>query len=155
MGRTQVDKLTDRQRRFVEHYAITFNGRVAAIRAGYSQRTATEIASENLTKPHIRAEVARLGQQTADELGITRGYILSGLMTVAEQAMEGIPKFTSKGEPLLDAEGRQVMAQDSAGANRALELLMKHRGDLVDRSAPEASGGVSVTINGVDVQDLR
>jgi len=155
MGRTRDDKLTDRQRRFVEHYATSFNGREAAIKAGYSQRTATEIASENLTKPHIRAEIARLGQRTADELGITRGYVLSRLATVVERAIEGIPKFTSKGEPLLDAEGHQVMVQDSAGANRALELLMKHRGELVDRSALEASGGVSVTINAVDIEDLR
>lgn len=49
--------LTPIQRRFVEEYAIDLNGAQAAIRAGYSPKTARSIASENLTRPGVRAAI--------------------------------------------------------------------------------------------------
>lgn len=61
-------KLTERQRRFIEEYLMDRNGTQAAIRAGYSAKTAKAIAAENLTKPAIRrvidAAVKKLAQQT-------------------------------------------------------------------------------------------
>ena len=54
---TGKKKLTTKERRFVEEYLIDFNGTAAAIRAGYSDRTAANIASENLRKLHIQAEI--------------------------------------------------------------------------------------------------
>ena len=54
-------KLTPKQERFVQEYLIDLNATQAAIRAGYSQRTARQIGDENLSKPDIRAAVvARL-----------------------------------------------------------------------------------------------
>jgi phage terminase small subunit len=47
--------LNDRQRRFCEEYLIDFNATQAAIRSGYSEKTAAEMGYENLRKPHIRA----------------------------------------------------------------------------------------------------
>jgi phage terminase small subunit len=51
--------LTAKQTLFVREYLIDFNGAQAAIRAGYSEKTARTIASENLKKPAIAAEIAR------------------------------------------------------------------------------------------------
>jgi phage terminase small subunit len=48
-----VEKLTPKQLQFCKEYLIDLNGAQAAIRAGYSEKTAKEIASENLTKPNI------------------------------------------------------------------------------------------------------
>jgi hypothetical protein len=45
--------LEPRQIRFVEEFVIDWNATQAAIRAGYSKRTARQIASENLSKPDI------------------------------------------------------------------------------------------------------
>lgn len=47
--------LTPLQQRFIEEYAIDFNGTQAALRAGYSKDSAAAIAFENLKKPHIKA----------------------------------------------------------------------------------------------------
>lgn len=41
-----MNKLTNRQKRFVEEYLIDLNARQAAIRAGYSPKTAQEHADE-------------------------------------------------------------------------------------------------------------
>ena len=49
--------LTDRQERFVVEFLATANGAEAARRAGYSEHTAKEIASENLTKPNVKAAI--------------------------------------------------------------------------------------------------
>jgi len=45
--------LTPKQKRFCEEYVIDFNGTQAAIRAGYSKKTAAAIANEILAKPEI------------------------------------------------------------------------------------------------------
>lgn len=50
-------QLTDKQAAFVREYAVDKNGTQAAIRAGYSPRTAREMATENLAKPAIRSAV--------------------------------------------------------------------------------------------------
>lgn len=47
-------KLTAKQKRFCDEYLIDCNGTQAAIRAGYSKRSARAIATENLAKPYIR-----------------------------------------------------------------------------------------------------
>ena len=47
-------KLTVKQRRFADEYIICGNATGAAIKAGYSKKTASVMASENLTKPNIK-----------------------------------------------------------------------------------------------------
>ncbi len=49
--------LTPKQARFVEEYLIDLNATQAAIRAGYSAKTARAMGCENLTKPDIQAAV--------------------------------------------------------------------------------------------------
>lgn len=48
-------KLNRKQKRFIEEYAQNLNGAEAARKAGYSPKTAKNIASENLAKPHLKA----------------------------------------------------------------------------------------------------
>ena len=47
-------KMTAKQQRFCDEYLIDLNATQAAIRAGYSEKTAAVIATENLRKPNIR-----------------------------------------------------------------------------------------------------
>lgn len=67
--------LTDKQRRFCEEYVVDLNGTQAAIRAGYSQDSAKEIAYENLTKPHVRKFVDHLKNNLSEATGITAVWI--------------------------------------------------------------------------------
>lgn len=53
----QIIPLTPRQQRFVEEYVVCGCGAEAARRAGYSERTAYQIAYENLRKPEIEAAI--------------------------------------------------------------------------------------------------
>jgi len=54
-----VSKLTLRQQRFVEEYLVDLNATQAAIRAGYSPKTARQQGHENLTKSYIEAAIQR------------------------------------------------------------------------------------------------
>ncbi|MGH1397824.1 MAG: terminase small subunit [Alphaproteobacteria bacterium] len=54
--------LTARQEQFCREYLIDLNATQAAIRAGYSENSAKEIGSENLTKPHIQRHIEDLKQ---------------------------------------------------------------------------------------------
>ena len=81
-----LPRLTTKQRRFIEEYCVArrraganagtmFNGTKAAIAAGYSPRSAREMASQNMTKPAIRqaidarmAELSKRALMQADEV---------------------------------------------------------------------------------------
>jgi phage terminase small subunit len=54
---TAPKKLTNKQRVFINEYLKCFNASEAARRAGYSEKTAFSIGSENLRKPEIKAEI--------------------------------------------------------------------------------------------------
>ncbi len=66
--------MNDRQRRFGREYVIDQNGTQAAIRAGYSPKTATAMASRLLTKVKVRAYIAELMAPAvkATELSVER-----------------------------------------------------------------------------------
>jgi phage terminase small subunit len=66
--------MTPKQERFIQEYLVDLNATQAAIRAGYSARTAREIGRENLDKPDIQAALqtafaARSGISTAPTTG--------------------------------------------------------------------------------------
>lgn len=50
-------KLNTRQALFVAEYVIDWNATRAALAAGYSEKTATNIGAENLRKPYIQREI--------------------------------------------------------------------------------------------------
>lgn len=68
---SEMKDLTNRQKLFVEEYLICWNATQAAVRAGYSPKTARVMGQENLHKPAIAARIeARLKEKTlsADEV---------------------------------------------------------------------------------------
>ena len=83
--------MNDRQKRFVEEYLVDFNATQAAIRAGYSAKSAYAIGSENLRKPEISQAISeRL--MSADEVvarlsDIARGDI-KDLMHISTMGYE-------------------------------------------------------------------
>lgn len=76
------ETLTDKQRRFVEQYVKDFNATQAAIRAGYSKRTAESIGKENLLKPLIKARLDTLRQALTEEARLTAAAVLEEIAAV-------------------------------------------------------------------------
>lgn len=63
--------LTAKQQRFVEEYLVDLNATQAAIRAGYSEDSARQIASENLSKPYIQDFITAARLKLATKTGAT------------------------------------------------------------------------------------
>ena len=68
--------MTPKQARFVQEYMVDLNGTQAAIRAGYSEKTAQEIASENLSKPIIASAIESHQADRAANVGIDAEWVL-------------------------------------------------------------------------------
>ena len=81
-----LPKLTPRQRLFVDEYVLCNNASEAARRAGYSEKTAGAIATENLQKPAIRQAIEALRSDNAARLDLTRQDVLAGILEAIEMA---------------------------------------------------------------------
>jgi phage terminase small subunit len=68
--------LTPKQERFVEEYLIDLNATQAAVRAGYSEKTAYAIGHENLRKPEIQEALTAARKRIAEKTGITPERVL-------------------------------------------------------------------------------
>lgn len=144
-------KLTPKQQRFVEEYLVDLNATQAAIRAGYSERTARSQGSRLLTNADISRAIGAAKQQRAQRTELDADWVLSGLREVAERCMTAVPvvrfDFTEKAMvPVLDDEGNGVWQFDSRGANRAIELVGKHLGMFVDRHEHSGPGGKPIPV---------
>jgi phage terminase small subunit len=114
--------LTPKQARFVEEYLVDLNATQAAVRAGYSERTADKQGSQLLGKPRIALAIAAAQSQRSEKTQVTLEYVIGRLVENVERSMQV--------EPVLDKHGRETGEYQYAGAvaNKALELLGKHLG---------------------------
>ena len=141
-----ASELTPKQQRFIEEYLIDLNATQAAIRAGYSEKTAKSIGQENLTKPDVAEAIEAARKKLSERAEITQEWVLSTLKAVTDRCMQVAPVIDRKGNQVLveNAEGELVPAYvfNAAGATRATELLGKHIGMFGDTL--KVSGGLDL-----------
>ena len=90
--------------RFVQEYLVDRCGAAAAVRAGYSSKTARQIAYELLTRPDV-AEAVRAGEaEIAANAQVTRAAVLQGLQ-------EAIELGRSRGDPAAMIAGWREIAK--------------------------------------------
>jgi phage terminase small subunit len=82
----KVIKLTPRQSRWVDEMLIDANGAAAAVRAGYSAKSARSIAYENSTKHDVVAVLRQKQALVSNELNVTREGVIRGLREAFEMA---------------------------------------------------------------------
>lgn len=135
--------LNPKQERFCQEYVIDLNGTQAAIRAGYSERSARQIADQNLSKLDIQNKIKELQSEIGNKLGVDAAWIISRLKEVAERCMTAEPVMTKvNGESIESGEYKF----DASGANRALELLGKHVG-IFEKDNEQKDRSIVVKIN--------
>lgn len=93
---------TPKQARFVAEYLIDLNASQAAIRAGYSKKTAGAIGAENLKKPEIASAIAERQRKLSGKLEITQEAVLSELAKIGFANMSDYMKVGLDGDPYLD-----------------------------------------------------
>ena len=112
--------LNPKQAQFVREYLIDFNALGAAIRAGYSQKTAGQIGHRLLKNVEIQGALANAQKKRSERTGITADYVLTSLKNIADRCQQIVP--------VLDKDGNEIgeYTFKDAGANKALELLGKN-----------------------------
>ena len=83
-----VNQLKPKQEMFCKEYIIDLNGTQAAIRAGYSHKTARQIATEMLSKLYIQEYVQSLMDSRSKKVEITAENILLDILDTREAAKE-------------------------------------------------------------------
>ena len=79
---TKAVELTAKQSRFVDEYLIDLNATQAAIRAGYSEKTARQTAAENMTKPHIETAIQERMNRRSERTQVDADYVLNRLVEI-------------------------------------------------------------------------
>jgi len=75
--------LTDKQRRFIDEYMVDLNATQAAIRAGYSEKTAGQQGFENLKKPEIQNEISKRQKVLSEKLKLKSEDVLREYANIA------------------------------------------------------------------------
>lgn len=85
--------LTPKQKMFVDEYLVDLNATQAAIRAGYSPKTAKDIASQNLAKLNIKIEIDKIMAERSRRVGMNADRILHELGKLAFVKIEDVIDF--------------------------------------------------------------
>ena len=137
-----------KQKKFCDEYLVDCNAAQAAIRAGYSPKTAKQIGQENLTKPDLRAyideQLLRLHNDRTANAAEVMEYltaVMRGESTAHVVVVEGI------GEGCSEAKVIQK-PPDEKERLKAAELLGKRFGLFTEKI--DVSGNIPVVISGDD-----
>lgn len=131
-------KLTAKQQRFAEEYLVDLNGTQAAIRAGYSSKTANEQAARLLAKDSVQAYVTELRQAQSKRTQIDADYVLGTIHETVERCRQTVrPKFDRRGDPVMAEQSDGSLAQayefDSKAVLKGCELLGRNLALWKDR----------------------
>ena len=114
--------MSEKQKAFCDHYIATLNATEAAKLAGYSEKTARAMGSENLTKPYIKEYIdLRLA-----ELEESRVADATEVLQYLTRVMRGVEKH------------HFVMDASLQDRTRAAELLGKRYRLFVDKQEIDA-----------------
>lgn len=132
--------MTEKQKRFCIEYLIDLNATQAAIRAGYSKKTAKVIGQENLTKPDIKKYIEQQLKQIKNEKIADAQEVLEYLTAVMRgEQKEQVALFT--GEGMQKLVQKDVSAKDRL---KAAELIGKRYGLFTEKM--ELQGSTTVYI---------
>ena len=124
-------KLTPKQERFCEEFLKDRNATQAAIRAGYSKKTAGSIGDENLKKPEIRQKIESSEKQISEHIRMT---VDEWAREVSEIARSKRAKESDRLKA-YDMLGKHIGAYDrkednSEALSKLDEVLDRIEGDL-------------------------
>lgn len=112
----KVNGLSAKQQRFCEEYLVDFNSTEAAMRAGYSKKTAYAIGAENLRKPQIQAAIQEQQAKLSDKTGITIEKVINEYSKIA---FSDLRKFYNEDGSLKDVTD---LEDEEAAAISGIEI---------------------------------
>lgn len=146
------NELTPKQRAFVREYLIDLNATQAAIRAGYSEKTARSVAAENLTKPNIAAAIESAMKLRANRTDITADRVLKELAKIGFADIRKAVKWQSAMITEEDnPEGGDIAVIKTVVTNTvqmvASEELDDETAAAIAEVSQNAAGGVKIKLH--------
>lgn len=133
-------KLTPKQKAFADYYIELGNATEAAIKAGYSKKTAYSIGNENLKKPEIKKYIQDRVAEKEEKMIAKQDEVLKFLTSVLRgEITEEIP--IGKGEGFFQLEDKTPSVKDRV---KAAELLGKRYAMWTDKQQVEGSQQVII-----------
>lgn len=135
-------KMTPKQKKFCDEYLIDLNATQAAIRSGYSKKTARKIGQENLTKPVIKQYIEQRMAEKESELIANQDEVLKYLTSV----MRGNSKASVLARNETGADEVKEKPPDEKERLKAAELLGKRYGLYTDKIEADIDTELNITI---------
>ncbi|MDU3076853.1 MAG: terminase small subunit [Mixta calida] len=134
--------LKAKQEKFCQEYLVDLNATQAAIRAGYSAKTARSVGCENLTKPDISARIAELQNEAQQKHGISRESILKELEEARKAALASETVQASAAASATVHKAKLLGLYDSPEDIELKRLEIERRKLEIEKLKREASQGV-------------
>nr|DAN88911.1 MAG TPA: Terminase small subunit [Caudoviricetes sp.] len=142
-----VAKLTAKQQRFCDEYLIDLNATQAAIRAGYSKKTARVIGQENLLKPAVKEYIQQRMDEKEKELIADQNEVLKYLTSVIRgQSRSSVVVVENIGDYMSEAREMEK-APDEKERLKAAELLGKAHGIFTDKVEQTVDMDLNITVD--------
>lgn len=150
--------MTPKNIRFCDEYLIDLNATQAAIRAGYSKKSAYSQGERLLKKADVKAFIKEKQSELSVKTGLTHEWVLNRFKEVSDRCMQAIPvmvfdpvekRMVQKTEVNSEGQVVGVFEFDSAGANKATELIGKHLGFFEKDNGQKAAQVTPMTNNQV------
>lgn len=143
----EIVALTAKQQRFCDEYLIDLNATQAAIRAGYSEKAARQIAVENMTKPSIKGYIEKRMAEKEAALIADQDEVLKYLTSVLRgQSQSEVVVVEGVGEGCSEARAMQK-APDEKERLKAAELLGKRYGLYTDKVDQMVDMELNITVD--------
>ena len=140
-------KLTAKQQRFCDEYLIDLNATQAAIRAGYSKKTAYRTGADNLKKLQIKSYIDARMAEKESELIANQDEVLKYLTSVMRgQSKASVVVVESTGD-FTSAAREMEKAPDEKERLKAAELLGKRYGLYTDKVQQEVDMDLNITVD--------
>lgn len=145
-------KMTAKQQRFCDEYLIDLNATQAAIRAGYSKKTAYSIGVENLKKPEIEKYIAERMAEKESQLIASQDEVLKYLTSVLRgNTQSEVIVVEGCGEGFSEARAMKK-APDEKERLKAAELLGKRYGLYTDKINETVDMELNITVDYGDAE---
>lgn len=151
--------MTEKQKRFCDEYLIDLNATQAAIRAGYSEKTAKQIGQQNLTKLDIREYIDKRLAEKEAELIADQDEVLRTLTRVLRrQEMDTVVVTCKERSSRYDENGKKVIIEKEvpqlvrvptkvSDLNKAAELLGKRYALFTDKVETDVDMDLNINID--------
>jgi len=127
-----VEGMTEKQKMFCMEYTKDMNATQAAIRAGYSEKTAYSQGHDLLKKPEIKAVIDAILAKRAKDIELDENWVLKRFKEISDRCMQKEP-VKEWDEEAKEWKESGIWKFDSTGANRATENIGKILGMFIDR----------------------